>query len=100
MPERPWKGHDLKYAVASCSFPKFMIYGRLFYLFSLQVINTIYKRESAVCSAHRSRAHNQKNLQLRSLLEQRFLTFSLAGTPFEPTTNSRPPFRVDAMQDI
>ena len=62
----------MKHAVTSCSFPKFIICGRLFYLFSLQVINTVYKRESAVCSAERSRAHNQKNFQLRSLLEQNF----------------------------
>ena len=46
-----------------------MICGRLFDPFSLQVNNTVYKRESAVCSAERSRAHNQKNFQLRSLLE-------------------------------
>ena len=72
MPERPWKGHDLKYAVASCSFSKFMICDQLFYLFSLQVVSTVYIKESAVCSAEKSRAHNQKNFQLRSLLEQNF----------------------------
>ena len=54
-----------------------MICGRLFYLFSLQVINTVYKKESAVSLAERSRAHNQKNFQLRSLLEQHFKSFLL-----------------------
>ena len=64
MPEPLWKGYDLKYVVASCSlFPEFMICDRLFYLFSLQVVNKVYDKKSAVCSAKRSRAHNQKNFQ-------------------------------------
>ena len=48
MPERLWKGHGLKHAVASCGFHKFMICDRLFYLFSLQVVNTVHEKESKI----------------------------------------------------
>ena len=69
MPLRPWKGHDLKYAVASCSFFKFMICDRLFYLFSIQVVNTVYIKESAVCSAENTVSFHSSRILQGMILE-------------------------------